>query len=88
MPTATKNPAAFLDYGFDWSLWLAGDTITTSIWTLGGGLQSELESCDGSDTTVWVSGGTPHSRATLVNTIETAAGRKDYRTITLTIPFR
>ena len=32
--TFTKDPDAVLDYSVDWSLWLAGDEISTSEWLL------------------------------------------------------
>ena len=43
--TFTKDPDAVLDYSVDWSLWLAGDTISSSEWLLddGGVLEFELE---------------------------------------------
>ena len=34
--TFTKDPDAVLDYSVDWSLWLAGDQISSSEWMLGG----------------------------------------------------
>ena len=32
--TFTKDPDAVLDYSVDWSLWLAGDEISSSEWLL------------------------------------------------------
>ena len=32
--TFTKDPDAVLDYSVDWSLWLAGDQISSSEWIL------------------------------------------------------
>ena len=38
--TFTKDPDAVLDYSVDWSLWLAGDEISTSEWILEEGAPS------------------------------------------------
>ena len=40
--TFTKDPDAVLDYSVDWTLWLAGDQISTSEWILENGAAIEL----------------------------------------------
>jgi len=40
-----KDPDAVLDYGFDWSDWLAdGETISTSTWTVETGITKDSDS--------------------------------------------
>lgn len=80
-----KDPDAKKDYEFDWSRWLAGDTITdsTMVCSTPGIIQSE-----GHTTTkaiVWLQGGTVWAQYKVTNRITTAAGRIDERTITLVI---
>jgi hypothetical protein len=84
----TKDPEADLDYGFDWTSWLAGDTITTSTWTVpsGSGLSMHSAAIAGNTTLVWLSGGTRSAKGyTVTNHIETAAGRKDDRSMCVVV---
>ena len=84
---ATKDPSAILNYSLDWALWLVEDTIQSSSWS-GGGLS--VVSSDNSTTTasVVVSGGTAGKTYDLTNTITTAAGLVDQRTIRITVAER
>ena len=50
--TFTKDPDAVLDYSVDWSLWLAGDQISTSEWLLEEG--ALLQQVTESNTTGWL----------------------------------
>ena len=79
------DPDAKLDYGVDWSDWLAtGDTIATSTWAItptGPTLASE--SNDDTSTVVWVSGCTRGVVYTLTNSIVDNDGREEDRSITL-----
>lgn len=77
----TKDPQALLDYSVDWALWLAGDTIATSSWTVPDGLTNANESNTNTVATVWLSGGTDKMTYTIVNHITTAGGRADDRSI-------
>ena len=81
-----KDPNATLDYVFDWTAWLAGDTISTSTWAP---LPSDLTSVSTSNTTltttIFVSGGTPGRTYRLRNRITTAGGRTDDQTAELVI---
>ncbi len=81
----TKDPEAILDYGFNWSDWLDADTIDTSTWSVDTGLTIDSESETTLITTVWLSGGTPGKKYKAVNTITTAGGRTDERTLLVTV---
>lgn len=81
-----KDPDAVLDYGLDWSDWLANsETITGSTWTPSAGITVESNSSTGSATTVWLSGGVAGLPYTVVNHITTNQGRQDDRTITIRV---
>ncbi len=53
-----KDPDAVLDYSIDWTTWLAGDTLATSVWTVPAGITKDSETNTTSKSTVWLSGGT------------------------------
>jgi len=79
-----KDPNAVLDYSIDWSSWLAtGETITVSTWTVSIGITVDSNNFSGTDTVVWLSGGTAGSDYEGTNHITTSVGREDDRTITL-----
>lgn len=81
-----KDPDEVLDYGFDWSAWLAGDTIATSTWTITpSGPTSSNPTKDATSTTVWLSGGTNGGQHTVVNRITTAGGRTAEKALTVVI---
>ncbi len=84
-----KDPNAILDYGCDWTLWLAGDTITASTWAItptGGTLTTSLPTfAPTGTTTVWLTGGAVGERYTVTNHITTTAGRQNDRSFTLDI---
>jgi uncharacterized phiE125 gp8 family phage protein len=72
----TKRPGAVRDYSHDWSAFLDGDTITSSVWTATGVMKDSDDDAEGI-VTVWVSAGTSGTIATLTNTIVTAGGRTE-----------
>lgn len=76
-----KRDTAVLDYQVDWSDWLIGDTISASSWTVASGLTKDSDVHTSTSATVWLSGGTVGQTYEVVNTITTAAGRTDYRTL-------
>ena len=78
---AEKDPNARLDYSIDWSAWLGTDTIATSAWTADTGLTLSGATNDTTSATVWVEGGTAGEVYGVTNTITTAGGRRDERTI-------
>lgn len=84
-PTYIKDPGATLDYGWDWTDWLAGDTITTSSWTVPAPLTASSPGADTTTTVVWIEGGVTETTYTVVNHIVTAAGREDDRTFYLAV---
>jgi len=83
----TKDPADILDYGIDWSSWLAPleDTITTSTWSVPTGLSKGAESKSTTASTVWLSGGTAGEVYKVANKIVTAGGRTAERSITIKV---
>lgn len=80
-----KDPNARLDYGFDWSEWLNGDTITNSTWIVTAGLTSDTPTNTTTVTKIWLSAGTLGELYTVTNRITTAAGRIDDRSFTVFI---
>lgn len=82
----TKDPTAVTDYYFDWSDWLGPhDTISTSTWAASTGLTVDSQTKAASLTTVWVSGGTAGTAYELSNTIATAQGRTEKRTVSIVV---
>ncbi len=86
-----KDPAARLDYSWDWADWLAdaGDTIESATVTLPEGLTAAGDTTH-TDTVVTkrVEGGVLGSAHRMVCQITTVGGLIDERTITLTIAER
>lgn len=86
---AIKDPAADLDYSIDWTEWLVGtDTIAISVWSVPSALTTSSVSNGTATTIVWLSGGTAGEVYDVHNTITTAAGRIDERTIEFTCTVR
>lgn len=81
----TKDPDAALDYTVDWSEWLGVDSIATSTWTVPEGITKDADTNTATTATVWLSGGVLYANYTITNTIETAAGRTDQRSITVKV---
>ena len=82
---AEKDPAAVLDYQFNWAEWLAGDTIAASTWTAEDGLTVEDDDFTSVLTTVWLSGGAVGLTYAVTNRITTAGGRTDERTLSIVV---
>ena len=81
-----KDPSAILDYGFDWSDWLAdGETISTVTITVASGLTKDSDSESDGIVTIWLSGGTAGSTYTVACKIVTSAGRTDERSMTIMV---
>ena len=78
-----KDPEAYLDYSIDWAEWLEDDVIIGSEWSTKGDLKIERDSYTDTITTVWLTGGPNSSRHDVTNTITTAGGRIDERTIVI-----
>jgi len=84
-PTIEKAPAADLDYGFDWTEWLAerGDTIASASVTASGGLTPTPATHDGKVVSTTVSGGVDGTEGVLTCRITTVGppARTDERSI-------
>lgn len=81
-----KDPDAVLDFGFDWSDWLAtGETISTSEWTVEDGITKDSDTNDTTKSTIWLSGGTAGITYELTNTITTSASRTDERSMKIRV---
>jgi len=78
-----KDPNEVLDYQVDWTAALAGDTISTSNWTVPSGITQDSAANTTTTATIWVSGGTDGTRYDLTNRITTTAGRTFDRVISL-----
>ena len=78
------RPGARLDWGVDWSQEMrTGDTITQSTWAGPESLTLEDASFSASATKVWAEGFVLGQDYTITNSIVTAQGREDSRTIVL-----
>lgn len=81
------DPAAVLEYRWDWSPWLAAaETITAFTVTAPAGITvtTPAPSQALGVVTAWLTGGTPPTIYPVVCHITTSAGRQDDRTIWLT----
>lgn len=84
-----KDPDAVLDYGFDWSLWLAdSETISDHTITVEDGLTNDSSSEDSGIVTAWLSGGEAGVTYRVSCLIETSAGRTDERSMFLVVAER
>lgn len=87
--TFRKDPDAILDYGFDWSSWLAtSETIASSSWTVPTGITNVNDTNDETSTKIWLSGGTVATTYTLTNQITTSGGRTEDRTFEIVVEER
>lgn len=86
----SKDPDEVLDYEIDWSKWLDGDTIRTSVFDLAtpAGLNIDNQAKTATTSTVWLSGGTDGQLAQVHCRITTTGGRTRDATITLNIAER
>lgn len=82
-----KDPDAVLDYQMDWSDWLNGDAISTSIWLVPSGLTNDSDNIasPAEATVIWLSGGTAGTTYELVNRITTTGGRTNDRTVKIKV---
>lgn len=81
LTTFTKDPDAILDYVWDWTAWLNGDTIATATVTVAEGLTVDTPAAVvGPLVTVWLSGGTAGTTYAATCRIVTDGGRTDDRT--------
>ena len=80
LPTIDKDPDATLDYAWEWSDWLAGDSISSHTVTVSG-VTKASDTRVGTKVTAWISGGTVGTPGLATCTITTAAGRIEQRSI-------
>jgi hypothetical protein len=86
-PYLLKDPDANLDYTFDWTEWLDGDSISSAEVTVTGGTKGATSNTS-TAVTVWVSGGTVGQTITVACKITTSAGRIDERSVRLKVQER
>ena len=88
--TFTKDPDAVLDYSVEWSLWLAGDAISSSEWLLEDGaiLEKATDTHTSTKATIWLQGGQEGITYLVTNRIVTVGGRTDDRTISIKVEDR
>ena len=96
MPTPARWPYrvrqpmdgdAVLDYAIDWSDWLAvGEAISAATWTVSGATKG-TSSVDAGVATVWLSAPTG-TEITATCSVQTDSGRKDDRTLLITVAER
>lgn len=79
MKTFRKDPAALLDYCWNWVEWLGNDTIDTYNFIMPEDLTLESSSENEGIITAWISGGTVFETYIVTCEIITLAGRKDQR---------
>lgn len=83
-PIFTKDPNAILDFTVDWTTWLNGDTISTSVWTVtGAGVTTGTATSSTTAGTLWISTSSDNTDYFATNRIVTAAGRVNEQTITI-----
>lgn len=81
-----KAPAAVLDYGVRWHDYIDPlETVVTSTWTISGSAQLSDPAIIGSDTQVWIAGGTLGENLILTNRITTSLMRTDERSFVVPV---
>lgn len=81
-----KAPAAVVDYGVRWARYLAeGDSLATSTWSIAGTATLSAPAISGTDTRVWITGGTAGENLVLTNRITTVLGRTDERSFSVPV---
>lgn len=80
MPTLddiqTKVPSDILIFTFNWTTWLAGNTISTSAWAVESGITIDAETNTTTKAAVTLSGGTDGVTYTITDTIVASNGEK------------
>jgi hypothetical protein len=70
-----KAVADVKDYPVDFTDWLAGDTIISSVWSVPTTITKDSDSRTGTRIIIWLSGGVQGSRNPIIYTITTVGGR-------------
>jgi len=79
MKTFKKDPDGKLDYAWDWTDWLDGDTISSFDFDLPADFTLVDSYEVGGVVTAWLSGGLENKTYTVTCSIVTALGREDDR---------
>jgi hypothetical protein len=86
MTTFLKDPNEELDYGFDWSSWLAsGESIATYSLSAEAGITLGTNSVNAGIITYWLSGGTEGETYKITCQVETNEGRIGERTMRIRV---
>ena len=82
-----KDPAAKLDYGFDWAAFLGAKTISSTSWNVPSDLINNGSTVNQANTvtTIILSGGTLGKQYVVTNQITMSDGTIDERSITILI---
>ena len=83
-----KDPSAILDYGWNWSEWLAGDTLTNHAISVTTGITVADSSRSSTAVTVRLSGGTAGSDYEVTCHVTTSSGEEDDRTFIVPVRAR
>lgn len=81
----SKHADDRLDYTFDWSTWLNGQTISSSAWTVPGELTGSGAASTSTSTSITVSGGSANRQYVIKNTITTSGGLQKVAFIDLSV---
>lgn len=88
---APKDPSGVNIYRLDWAAWLlkhASDTISTSSWSVPAGITQDSAANTTTTATITLSGGSAGTNYDLTNTIATAGGLTECRTIRIPVADR
>ena len=87
-----KDPESRIDYAIDWALYLGGQTIAGSIWSVEpaeqGGVVVEEDSFEPERTAARLSGGLVGHSYSVANLVTLTDGSADSRSITLRVEER
>lgn len=87
--TLRKDPNSVLDYGFDWSTWLAsGETLSSATWTIPTGITSSSPQLGTDSAKIWLSGGTAGEEYIIACKVVTSANRTDERSFVVQVENR
>jgi hypothetical protein len=80
-PTIEKDVDANVDYSWDWTAWLAGDTIQSFTVTAAAPLVVTLPTRSGNIVTAFIAGGVADTIRAATCQVVTTGGRTDQRSI-------
>lgn len=89
-PYLVRDPRSRLPVSVDWSAWLTQEatTIASSVWSIETGMVVDTPSATTTVASIYVSGGAAGSTYVLRNTITTASGLIDSRSIRVIVKDR